>query len=538
MSANPRGRRGEGEGEIGRWGDGERIRKGATTPLLPLSHSPLLPLSAILLLALLTGCRDPGIRVGSKNFTEGLILGEIITGYANAKEVEATHRSALGGTQILFQALKTGEIDAYADYTGTIAVEILGGMDPGDENALREALAKQGIGMSGKLGFNNTYALGLLEETAERLEITKISDLARPEHARLRLGFSEEFISRKDAWPGLKSRYRLPHNPRGSDHSINYTGLKNGSIDVADLYSTDAEIEIYNLRVLEDDLQYFPHYECVILYRLDLEQRSPQFLEVVQALEGKIDNEAMMRLNAKVRGSEGRVREDRAAADFLNSKFDLTTEVAPRTWYQDLAKRTWEHVRLVGESLALAVVIAIPLGVWARKWPRVGQGILGVVGILQTLPSMAVLVFMVSLPYVGGLGQRPAIVALLFYSLLPIVRNTYQGLTSIPQNLKESAEVLGLSPRARLWLVELPLASPSILAGIKTAAVINVGTATIGALVAAGGYGEPILSGLRLNNTNLLLQGAIPAALMAVLVQFAFDGLERLVVPKGLRLKS
>jgi osmoprotectant transport system permease protein len=168
----------------------------------------------------------------------------------------------------------------------------------------------------------------------------------------------------------------------------------------------------------------------------------------------------------------------------------------------------------------------------------VGQGILGVVGILQTLPSMAILVFMVSLPYVGGLGARPAIVALLFYSLLPIVRNTYQGLTGIPQNLKESAEVLGLSPRAQLWLVELPLASPSILAGIKTAAVINVGTATIGALVAAGGYGEPILSGLRLNNTWLLLQGAIPAALMAVLVQFAFDGLERLVVPKGLRLKS
>jgi osmoprotectant transport system permease protein len=151
---------------------------------------------------------------------------------------------------------------------------------------------------------------------------------------------------------------------------------------------------------------------------------------------------------------------------------------------------------------------------------------------------MAVLVFMVPLPIIGGLGARPAIAALFLYSLLPIVRNTYQGLTGIPQNLKESAEVLGLPPLARLWRVELPLAAPSILAGIKTAAVINVGTATIGALVAAGGYGEPILSGLRLNNTSLLLQGAIPAALMAVLVQFAFDGLERFVVPKGLRIKS
>ena len=492
----------------------------------------------LVLLLAVVGCADPGIRVGSKNFTEGLILGEIITGYSEAKGVQATHRSALGGTQILYQALKTGEIDAYADYTGTIAVEILGGMDPNDANALREALAKQGIGMSDNLGFINTYSLGLTEDAAERLGITKISDLARPEHAKLRLGFSEEFISRKDAWPGLKSRYRLPHNPRASDHSINYTGLNSGSVDVTDLYSTDAEIEIYNLRVLEDDLQYFPQYECVILYRLDLEQRSPEFMEVVHGLEGKINSEAMLKLNAKVRGSKGRVREDRAAADFLNAAFDLTTKVEPRTWYQDLAKRTVEHVRLVVESLVIAILIALPLGIGAGRWPRFGQGILGVVGILQTLPSMAILVFMVSLPYVGELGPRPAIVALVFYSLLPIVRNTYQGLTGIPQNLKESAEVLGLSSWARLWRVELPLASPSILAGIKTAAVINVGTATIGALVAAGGYGEPILSGLRLNNTSLLLQGAIPAALMAVLVQFAFDGLERFVVPKGLRLKS
>jgi osmoprotectant transport system permease protein len=481
------------------------------------------------------GCADPGIRVGSKNFTEGLILGEIITGYSNAKEVKATHRSALGGTQILFQALKKGDIDAYADYTGTIALEILGGMDASDEAALKEALAKQGVGMSGKLGFINTYALGLREDVAQRLNITKISDLAQAEHAKLRLGFSEEFLSRKDGWPGLKGRYKLPHNPRASDHSINYTGLMSGSVDVTDLYSTDPEIRIYNLRVLEDDLDYFPHYECVILYRLDLEQRSPEFLEVLKSLEGKINADDMLALNTKVRGSNGRVTEELAAAEFFNAKFGLTTEVKPRAWYEDLAVHTGEHLRLVAESLALAVLIAVPLGVWARKWPRVGQGILGVVSILQTLPSMAILVFMVPLL---GLGARPAIVALFFYSLLPIVRNTYQGLIGIPQNLKESAEVLGLTPRARLWLVELPLASPSILAGIKTAAVINVGTATIGALVAAGGYGTPILSGLRLNNPYLLLQGAIPAALMAVLVQFAFDGLERFVVPKGLRLKS
>jgi osmoprotectant transport system permease protein len=492
-------------------------------------------IAALLACLAFAGCNnEPTIRIGSKNFTEGLILGEIVTGLSNAKDVKATHRSALGGTQILFQALKQGDIDAYADYTGTIALEILGNIDANDEEAIRAALEKQGVGMSGQLGFNNTYALGMLEESAKKLSISKISDLAKPENAKLRLGFSEEFLSRKDGWPGLKSRYKLPHSPKGSDHSINYTGLMTGSVDATDLYSTDPEIRIYNLRLLEDDLEYFPHYECVILYRLDLHQRSPEFVKVVESLQGSINNEAMLELNTKVRGSNGRVSEELAATEFLNAKFGLKREAKQAPWYHDLLIHTGEHLRLVAESLSLAVLIAIPLGIAARYWPRVGHAILGIVGVLQTLPSMAILVLMVPLL---GLGPRPAIVALFFYSLLPIVRNTYTGLTGIPGNLKESAEVLGLTPLARLWLVELPLASPSILAGVKTAAVINVGTATIGALVAAGGYGTPILSGLRLNNWVLLMQGAIPAALMAVLVQFAFDGLERLVVPKGLRLK-
>ena len=135
-----------------------------------------------------------------------------------------------------------------------------------------------------------------------------------------------------------------------------------------------------------------------------------------------------------------------------------------------------------------------------------------------------------------GIGVKPAIMALFLYSLLPIVRNTYSGLKEIPDNLKESAIVLGLTRQARLYLVELPIASRSILAGIKTAAVINVGTATIGGLIGAGGFGEPIMTGLRLMDLSLLLQGAVPAALLAVVVQGLFELLERVVVPKGLRL--
>ena len=155
-------------------------------------------------------------------------------------------------------------------------------------------------------------------------------------------------------------------------------------------------------------------------------------------------------------------------------------------------------------------------------------------GVIQTIPSLALLVFMIPL---FGLGARPAIMALFLYSLLPIVRNTYTGLHDIPTGIRESAAALGLPSGATLRLVDLPMASRAILAGIKISAVINVGTATLGALIGAVCYGQPILTGIRLNDTGLILQGAVPAAVLALMVQGLFDLVERVLVPKGLRLK-
>jgi len=199
-----------------------------------------------------------------------------------------------------------------------------------------------------------------------------------------------------------------------------------------------------------------------------------------------------------------------------------------------LRQHTEEHLSLVLVSLAAAVVISIPLGILAAKRRRLGQIILAVTGTIQTIPSLALLVFMIP---VLGIGPRPAIAALFLYSLLPIVRNTYAGLTGIAADVRESAEALGLPSVARLRLIELPLASPTILAGIKTSAVINVGTATLGALIGAGGYGQPILTGIRLANVGLILEGAVPAALMALGAQAAFELLEPALVPRGLRLR-
>jgi len=154
--------------------------------------------------------------------------------------------------------------------------------------------------------------------------------------------------------------------------------------------------------------------------------------------------------------------------------------------------------------------------------------VLGGAAIIQTVPSMALLVFMIPLL---GIGFAPAAVALFLYSLLPIVRNTCSGLLDIPRPLRESALAMGLTAGARLRLIELPLATRSVLAGIKTAAVINIGTATLGALIGAGGYGQPILAGIRLNDVSLILEGAVPAATLALLVQWLFDLIERLLLP-------
>jgi osmoprotectant transport system permease protein len=318
----------------------------------------------------------------------------------------------------------------------------------------------------------------------------------------------------------------------GIDHDLAYRGLAAGQFDVVDLYSTDAEIRYYNLRVLEDDRRHFPTYDAVLLYRSDLAERAPEVVSALGRLEDRITEPLMVALNE--RSKLRRIPERTVAADYLRETFGIETEPELDTRPRRILKRTGEHLFLVLVSVAAAIIIAVPLGILAAKRPVFGQGILTVVGLLQTVPALAMFVFLIPLV---GLEETPAICALFLYSLLAIVRNTHAGLRGIPRPIHESARALGLSPLSRLRMIELPLAAPSIFAGVKTAVVINVGTATLAAIVGAGGYGQPILKGIRLDRLDLILEGAIPAALMALTAQGLFELIESAVVPKGLRLK-
>jgi osmoprotectant transport system permease protein len=466
--------------------------------------------------------------------TESVILGEILSDLAKDAGAEVRHRQGLGATQVLWKALLKGDIDAYVEYTGTISQEILAGRGIRGEDAIRQALAEQGVRMSRPLGFNNTYAIGMRKDVAAEKHIAKISDLR--DHPELRFGFSNEFMERADGWPALKSRYRLPQRDvRGLDHELAYRGVANRALDATDLYSTDATIRQYDLQVLTDDLGHFPAYQAVLLYRADLQERAPEVVASMLRIEGKIDEAAMTEMNAQVQLKD--VAESRVAADFVRERLAVQAEATEETALGRFARLTGEHLRLVAVSLLAAILLAVPLGVLGARRPEVGQAILAVVGIVQTIPSLALLIFMVPLL---GLGVWPAIAALFLYSLLPIVRNTYTGLHDIPLPLRETAEALGLPAFARLRLVELPMAARTILAGIKTAAVINVGTATLGGLIGAGGYGELIFAGIRKGEagTLLTLQGAAAAAIMALVVQGAFEVAERWFVPKGLQLRA
>jgi len=471
-------------------------------------------------------------RVGSKKFTESVILGEMLAQLARGDGVEVEHRQQLGGTRVLWNALVGGEIDAYPEYSGTLLREIFRGRNLRGEEDLAAALAENGIRMSRPLGFNNTYALGMRPAQADSLKIRGISDLrAWPD---LRFGFTNEFMDRGDGWPGLKRHYSLPQrNVRGLDHDLAYRGLDSGDLDLTDFYSTDAEIAYYGFRVLEDDLGYFPAYRALILYREDLERRAPELVSRLLRLEGKIDAASMNRLNARVKIE--RVSETQTAAEFLRERLGVEGEIETEGFGRRLLDRTREHLAMVGISLLAAVLLALPLGILSSRHARLGQVLLGIAGILQTIPALALLVFMIP---ILGIGAPPAVLALFLYSLLPILRNTHAGLTGIAPELREAAAALALPGPMRLWRIELPLASPMIITGIKISAVINVGTATLGALIGAGGYGQPILTGIRLDDLSLILEGAVPAALLALLIQGLFELVERVLVPAGLRLKG
>ncbi len=471
--------------------------------------------------------RDKTIVVGSKTFTESYILAEIIAEVIeDVGEAKVERRFGLGGTGIVFTALETGEIDIYPEYTGTITEVIIKNPTITSVKDIREALANKNLIISESLGFNNTYAIALKRSTAEKLHIKTITDLMK--HPGILVGFSHEFLKRNDGFPALEKAYGLNlTNVIGIQHGLAYTAIESGKIELTDIYSTDAKLTKFDLEILKDDHNFFPQYYAVLFARKKLAEEFPKTWHALQKLEGRIRDEKMQELNARAEIDKKTFQE--VALEFRGElRKGTQSSFLKKLWEVSL-----EHLYLVMISLVAAIFIGVPLGIIATRYQLLGQAILLVSGLLQTIPSLALLCFLI--PFFG-IGTLPSLVALFLYGLLPIVRNTYSGIISLDPHYRETARALGLTHVEELRFVELPLASITLISGIKTSAVINVGTATLAALIGAGGYGKLIITGLALNDIPTILSGAIPAALMALVIHACFEVLDRIIIPKGIRL--
>ena len=475
------------------------------------------------------------VVVGSKRFTESYVLGELVQQALVDAGTPAVHRQGLGNTAVMEQALANGSIDLYPEYTGTIVRELLQRDDAGAKapslEQLNAWLAPRGLKVGVPLGFNNSYALAMREDDAARRGITTISDLARA-RTPLRFGLSHEFLVRADGWGALQRAYGLSFAPgSGLDHGLAYQALAQDQVDVVDAYTTDAQIQRLRLRVLRDDRNFFPRYDAVLLMRKGVDEGA-----LAKALGGRIDDDAMRKMNAAVE-IDGRSFAA-VAREFLGNKAASNGTSAPvaapapkrqgfldHLLAPDLPRLLREHLTLVFASLAIAVAVGIPVGVLAHRRPRLASVLFAVVGVVQPIPSLALLAFLIVL--VGRIGFVPALLALSVYALLPIVRNTHAGLATLPPGMRQSGLALGMRDGQVLRSIELPLAAPTVFAGIKTAAVLNVGTATVATFIGAGGLGERIVAGLAVNDTAYMLSGAVPAALLALLLQWVFDAIER-----------
>ena len=487
------------------------------------------------------------VVVGAKNFTEGMILGEIMAQVLETQAgVRVDRRFNLAGTQVAFEALRSGGIDVYAEYTGTGLRDILGDTAPVTNAA--QALARVSTAFVQRydllwlapFGFNNTYVLMMRRASAQQLGIATISDLSG--HP-LRYGMSHEFLERQDGMPALRQAYALDiASLFGMEHDLAYRALADGVIDVSDGYSTDAKIATQDLTVLRDDRHFFPPYEAAPVVRRTVVTALPNAAAALSLLGGRIDEATMRRLNYAVEGE--RRNPAAVAATFLNDLGLTRQAVDSTTRARSFLGLLWQrrgvtvqltawHIVLTGSAELLACLVAIPLGIGASRRPRLATVVLGIAGVLQTVPSIALLAFMLPL---FGIGAKTAIAALFLYGLLPVLRNSITGLRGVDRRVIEVGLGLGMTPRQLLRQVELPLAAPVILAGVRTSTVINIGTATLAAFIGAGGLGEPIVTGLTVTDVNLILSGALPAALLAVAVDALLAGVERWATPRGLRL--
>lgn len=510
----------------------------------------ILALSLLVLLA--QPARSQQVVVASKPFGESYLLAEMFSQILESKGIPVIRRPGLGATEVAFGALEANQIDVYPEYTGTGLIAILHDSLAGSaarnpqqvfDHVQRRFVSRYGIRWLPPLGFENTYAIAVRQETAKKYSLHTLSDLARAS-ANLSAGLTADFIGRPDGLAGLSGAYGMHFKTvRSLSPALKYQALAEGGVDVVDGYSTDGLLSRYDLVVLVDDKRFFPPYQAAALVSPRLADNA-RAVAALTLLSGRLNEDLMRRLNRRVEvdredvasvarstlGELGIIGGQKATKVDANPKQGIVSYIAARK--QDIIAQTGRHLLLSALALLAAIIVAVPIGLALERNHRIAEGTLGALGVIETIPSIALLAFMLPL---FGIGVIPALVALWLYALYPIARATYTGVKEADPNAVEAAEALGTTPMQRLLWIRMPLATPVIMSGVRTAAVITVGAATLAAFIGAGGLGEPIVQGLALADTRLVLSGAIPAAILALLVDRVLAVAERLLRPAHLR---
>jgi osmoprotectant transport system permease protein len=491
------------------------------------------------------------VVVASKPFGESYLLAEMFAQLLEARGIAVDRRPGLGATEVALSALRSGAIDVYPEYTGTGLLAVLHAAPVHDAAAAFDTVQRAfehqwGIRWLPPLGFENTYAIAVRAGTAGRYGLRTLSDLARVA-PKLHAGLTPDFIGRADGLPGLAHAYGFHFaSVRPLNQALKYRALASGKVDVVDGYSTDGSIARYGLVVLDDDRHFFPPYQAAALVGARLQRDDPAAVTALTELSGRLSAPVMRALNQRVEVAGEPVA---AVAASALASLGLTvakpaaTGPAPSTaresflaylWQRRavLGKDTLRHLVLVAVPLVAGIVVGLPLALWLERRRRAAEPVIRAVGVLQTIPSIALLAIMIPLL---GVGVWPALVALWLYSLYPIVRSTFTAVRDADPSAVAAGRALGMTPAQVLRWVRTPLAAPGIMAGIRTAAVIDVGTATLAAFIGAGGLGDPIATGLALDDTRLILSGAIPAAVLALLVDALLAAVEWWTTPEPLR---
>ncbi|MCY4512912.1 MAG: ABC transporter permease subunit [Bdellovibrionales bacterium] len=494
---------------------------------------------------------DRQLTVGSKIFTENILLAEMLSLLLEEKyNFKITRKFNMGGTKLVFDSLKNGHIDIYPEYTGTGYTMLL--KREGETNPKKtyrivktEFLKKFQLIWSLPLGFENTYALAVQEKDSRFKKINSISQL-KGRISSFRLGMGHEFVERKDGFNNFSKKYHL-HFSKDQVVTMNpalmYSALNNQEVDMIMAYSTDGRIQAFKLKTLKDDKSFFPSYEAAYLTRQDIFEKWPEVQKAFAHLENSIAEKEMISLNNQVDQLDYGITQ--TARNFLVTEKLLVDNghklqaVSLFNYY--LSKKRYffkilvEHLILVFVSLFFALLFSIPMGIWAVRNSKVEKVVFSIVNTLQTVPSIALLGLLI--PFLG-IGFAPAVTALFLYSLLPLIRNTFEGIRNVEGSYIEASAGIGLTAWQILVFVQMPLALPVILAGVRTATVIVVGMATLAAYIGAGGLGDPIFRGIATLDSRLIFLGAVPACLLAVILDVGIGFLEKLVISKGLKLEQ